>query len=337
MNADQMAALNLFANLFPLWVLLGGTVALFYPSAFTWFRGQSIVFGLSIIMLGMGMTLSVDDFRRVLKAPRAIVAGFLAHYLIMPFLGWALAHGFGLEPAFAVGLILVACCPSGTASNVVNYLARSDVALAVLVTMCSTFGAVLMTPLLTKWLAGSYVRVDAWSLFLDTVQIVLVPVLLGLSLHHLLPKLVKVVLPVAPSIAVLVIALICSSIIGQNASKIRTSGVTLLTAVCLLHSGGFVLGYLLARLLGYSRLVSRTLSVEVGMQNSGLGVALAQHNFPAMLAAPVPCAISATVHSVLGSVLAGWWRLRPIAQPDDENRAACLRDVTGQTDLSRVH
>lgn len=305
-------ALVLFANLFPVWVLLGGIISLFIPSAFAWFRGPAIVWGLSVIMLGMGITLSVDDFKRVLKTPRAIAIGFIAHYLIMPFLGWFLARLLKLDTPFAVGLILVACCPSGTASNVVNYLAKSDVALAVLVTMVSTLGAIVMTPLLTQWLAGSYVKVEGWKLFLDTVKIVLAPVLLGLALHHLFPKLVDRVLPVAPSISVITISLICASVIGQNAENIKKSGGRLLIAVLLLHSGGFFLGYIASRLLGYDQIISRTLSVEVGMQNSGLGVALAQNNFPQLPTAPVPCAISATFHSVIGSLLAGIWRLTPI-------------------------
>ena len=303
-----------FANLFPVWVVLCGVGAMLQPSLFTWFRGQAIVWGLAIIMLGMGITLSIQDFHRVLLMPRTIAIGFLAQFTIMPFLGWALAHLLRLETPLAVGLILVACCPSGTASNVVNFLARTDVPLSVLMTMCTTFGAVFMTPLLTKWLAGSYVTVDAGKLFLDTVQIVLAPVLLGLALHHLFPRAVKRVVVVAPAVSVAAIVLICATIIGQNAAKIREAGGALLVAVFLLHAGGFFLGYVFSRLLGYDKIISRTISVEVGMQNSGLGVALAQKNFPLLPTAPVPCAISATVHSVLGSLLAGIWRLRPVTR-----------------------
>src|SRR6185437_10146698 len=207
--------LNLFTNLFPLWVFLGGIGALIHPPWFTWFRGNAIVWGLAVIMLGMGITLSVDDFKRVLKMPRAVAAGFIAHYLIMPFLGWSIAHLLKLETPFAVGLILVACCPCGTASNVVNYIARSDVALSVLMTMCSTFGAVLLTPLLTKWLAGQYVPVDAFGLFVSTVEIVLAPVIIGVILNRYFPRAVKFVLPVSPLISVITIALICASIIGS--------------------------------------------------------------------------------------------------------------------------
>jgi BASS family bile acid:Na+ symporter len=302
--------LSLLTNLFPVWVLLGGILALLHPPLFTWFRGNAIVWGLAVIMLGMGMTLSVRDFERALKRPRAVAAGFAAQYLIMPLLGWAIAHALRLETAYAVGLILVSCCPGGTASNVVSYIARADVALSVLMTSASTFGAIFLTPLLTKWLAGTYVPVDAWKLFLDTVQIVLLPVLIGLTLHHATPRLVRAVLPVAPLVSVLAIVLIVSSIIGQKAGQVKDSGSVLLLAVGLLHAGGFFLGYLFSKLLGYDKIVNRTISIEVGMQNSGLGAALAQSNFPQLPLAPVPCAISAVFHSVLGSILAGVWRTR---------------------------
>jgi BASS family bile acid:Na+ symporter len=146
--------LGLATNLFPVWVLIGGVLAPVHPSWFAWFSGEFITWGLAVIMLGMGITLSVDDFKRVLKMPRAVGIGVFAHYTIMPFLGWSIAHLLRLETFLAVGLILVSCCPCGTASNVVNYIARSNVALSVLMTMCSTLGAVVMTPLLTKWLAG---------------------------------------------------------------------------------------------------------------------------------------------------------------------------------------
>ena len=213
--------LVLATNLFPVWVLLGGALALAHPAWFTWFSGGFITWGLAVIMLGMGITLSVDDFKRVLKMPRAVGIGFAAHYAIMPFLGWSIAHLLKLETQFAVGLILVSCCPSGTASNVVNYLARSNVALAVLVTMCSTLGAIVMTPLLTKWLAGQYVPVDALGLFLSTLQIVLAPVVIGVALNRYAPRFVKFVMPVSPLVSVLAITLICASIIGENRGKIR--------------------------------------------------------------------------------------------------------------------
>ncbi len=308
-------AIALLTNLFPVWVLLGGALALVQPAWFTWFSGGFITWGLAVIMLGMGITLSVDDCRRVLRMPRAVGIGFLAQYLIMPFLGWSIAHLLKLETAFAVGLILVSCCPGGTASNVVNYLARSNVALSVLMTMCSTMGAIVLTPLLTKWLAGEYVPVDALGLFLSTLQIVLAPVVLGVALNRFLPRFVKFALPAAPLISVLAIVLICASIIGSSADKFKQSGGVLVLAVFLLHTGGFGLGYLFSRLLCCDELTSRTISVEVGMQNSGLGAALARAHFTALPLAALPCALSATFHSVIGSILAGIWRLRPVAPP----------------------
>ena len=301
---------SFLANIFPVWVVAASTLALFQPSLFVWFDNDFIVGGLGVVMLGMGITLSFDDFRNVLKMPGTIAAGFVAQYLIMPFLGWAIAHLLHLPPPYAVGLILVACCPGGTASNVVTYIAKAHVPLSVLMTMCSTFGAIFMTPLLTKFLAGTYVPVNAWALFVSTVQVVLLPLLAGLLLHQFFPRAVRAILPVAPLIAVVTVALICASIIGQSAEDIKKTGGQLLAAVVLLHSGGFALGYLFAKLLGYHEQIRRTISIEVGMQNSGLGVVLAKKHFINPLT-PVPCAVSAVVHSVIGSILAGIWRLIP--------------------------
>src|ERR1043165_3039287 len=177
--------LNLLTNAFPVWVVLVGIAALIHPPLFTWFSNKWITWGLAVIMLGMGITLSLDDFKGVMKMPRAVAVGYLAQYLIMPFLGWAVARGLKLPTAYAVGVILVGCCPGGTASNVVTYLARANVALSVLMTMCSTFGAILMTPLLTKWLAGTLVPVPAWGLFLSTGQGVAAPLVVGPGLHPL--------------------------------------------------------------------------------------------------------------------------------------------------------
>lgn len=300
--------LERLANAFPVWVLVACGLALVEPRLFTWFRGEAIVVGLAVIMLGMGITLSIDDFARVATRPATVAAGFLAQFVIMPTAGWLVATLLGLETPFAVGLILVACCPGGTASNVVTYIARADVALSVLMTTCTTLGAVVLTPLLTKLLAGRLVEVDAWGLFLSTLQVVVLPVAAGVAINRFLPRVVRTVMPVAPLVSVITIALVCASIIGQNAAAVRSSGPQLLLAVVLLHAIGFGVGYLFARLLGYERIVARTISIEVGMQNSGLGVVLAQKHFPAEPLTAVPCAISSVVHSVIGSLLAGWWR-----------------------------
>jgi BASS family bile acid:Na+ symporter len=300
--------LERLANAFPVWVLVACGLALVEPRLFTWFRGDAIVIGLAVIMLGMGITLSIDDFARVATRPATVAAGFLAQFLIMPTAGWLVATTLGLDTPFAVGLILVACCPGGTASNVVTYIARADVALSVLMTTCTTLGAVVLTPLLTKLLAGRLVEVDAWGLFFSTLQVVVLPVAAGVAINRFLPRVVQAVMPVAPLVSVITIALVCASVIGQNAAAVLGSGPTLLLAVVLLHAIGFGVGYCFARLWGYDRIVARTISIEVGMQNSGLGVVLAQKHFPAEPLTAVPCAISSVVHAVIGSLLAGWWR-----------------------------
>jgi BASS family bile acid:Na+ symporter len=256
----------------------------------------------------MGLTLNVADFAAVLRLPGAVAVGFAAQYTIMPLLGWSVGKMLALPAPFAVGLILVACCPGGTASNVVTYLARGNVALSVIMTMCSTLAAVVMTPLLTGWLAGAYVPVDAWGIFLTTAQVVLAPVLAGLLLHHQAPRLAGFILPAGPIMSVLVISLIVGSIIGQNASAIFAHGGQLLLAVTLLHSGGFFLGYVVGRLFGFDLGVARTISIEVGMQNSGLGAVLAKTRFAAEPLTAVPSALSSVCHSLLGSLLAAWWR-----------------------------
>lgn len=297
-----------FTNLFPVWVLLAGALALFYPKIFSWFRGEMIVWGLAVIMLGMGITLKVDDFKNILHMPKAVAAGFIGQYSIMPAAGWSIAHLLNLDSPFAVGLILVSCCPGGTASNVVTYLARGNVALSVVMTTCSTCAAVLMTPLLTKFLAGTYVPVDAFGLFWSTFKVVIIPIVIGVGLNSYSPKIVNSILPIAPPVAVAAIVMICASIIGQNAAAVKHSALRLLFAVFLLHASGFWLGYYFSKLLGFDTKVNRTISIEVGMQNSGLGVVLAQSHFANPLTA-VPCAISATMHSIIGSILAGIWRL----------------------------
>ena len=175
--------------------------------------------------------------------------------------------------------------------------------------MCSTFAAVFMTPLLTSWLAGTLVQVDAWGLFLSTFQVVVLPVVLGVWLNRRAPRAVARAQSVLPLLSVVVIALICASVIGGSAAAIRAAAGPLLAAVFTLHAGGFALGYAFARVLGFDVAAVRTISIEVGMQNSGLGVVLARKHFADPLTA-VPCAISSVFHSVIGSVLAGWWRWR---------------------------
>ncbi len=308
LHRDLVAA---FVRLFPLWVTLGGVAALIYPPAFDWFLEYGLITpGLQIIMLGMGLTLELSDFSRVFRSPAPILWGVLLQYTVMPLLGWGVGYLFQLPTAFAVGLVLVCCCPGGTASNVIAYLAKADVALSVSMTAFSTMLAAACTPLLTTWIVGSRVDVDGWALFLSTAKVVLLPVALGLFMRRYVPRLTQRLLPVAPAAAVLMIVLIVSAILGARKDAVLESGLQLLGAVVTAHAFGFFLGYLFGGLSAGFGTVARTTSIEVGMQNSGLGAVLAQAHFANPLTA-IPSAISAITHCIIGSALAAFWSRRP--------------------------
>ncbi len=307
--------LQLFTNGFALWVTLGAVLAWIRPDLFTWFKPY-IGPGLGVIMLGMGITLSFKDFKEIFKRPGAIGVGVGAQFIIMPLLGWSLATAFKLERDLAVGLILVSCCPGGTASNVIAFLGRANLPLSVLMTMCSTFMAIFLTPLLTDTLASHYMEISATQMLLTTVQIVLIPIVVGILLNQYFPNKVRAAKDAAPLVSVIVIVLIVSCIIGLNQKQIQSAGASLFIAVLLLHLGGFVLGYLLVKLLGYPEDYRRTVSIEVGMQNSGLGTKLATD---ISVTAAAPCAISAVYHCIIGSFLAAYWRRKvPVPSPEKE-------------------
>jgi bile acid:Na+ symporter, BASS family len=318
--------LRTITNNFAALTVLGVACAWFFPPAFTWMTdgrialaGQPLLsLALGVIMLAMGLTLTFDDYRSLAAMPRALIAGVVLQFTIMPLSGFVIARGLGLEPGLAVGLILVACCPGGTASNIVTYIARGHVALSVAMTMASTLVAVILTPLLTGWLAGAYVEIDRWNLLIQMVSVVLVPVVLGTLLNRLFPRAAQAVSAVLPLIAIVLVILIVGGIVGGAKAQIAEHAGVLLLATFLLHAVGFALGYVLARVLGLGEIAARTISIEVGMQNSGLGSGLAKTPaFAAQFAditqaalAPVPAAISAVWHVLIGSVLAGWWRRR---------------------------
>ena len=299
--------INLLTNAFPLWIILGSAIALIEPSIFTWFSGPFITYGLGIIMLGMGLTLKTDDFKLVMKSPKWVLTGAILQFTVMPLLGWGLGYLFKLPLPFVVGLIIVSSCPGGTASNVISYLAKANVALSVTMTAVSTLFAIILTPLLTTYLIGDKIEVSAFQLFLGTIKVVLVPVLLGVLMNKYLPKFTDKILPVAPLVAVIAIVLIVASIIGQGKEEILNSGFKLIGAIISLHLSGFVIGYGVSRIFIKNIEVNRTISIEVGMQNSGLGAYLAKANF-ANPAIAIPSAISSATHSIIGSIAAGIWR-----------------------------
>ena len=306
------------ANLFPLWVLSGAGLALWKPETATWFQPDWIPYFLGLIMLSMGLTLNVQDFSRVLKMPKAVLLGVALQYTLMPGLGYLLARTFNLPIDFVIGLVLVACCPGGAASNVVCFIAKTHVALSVSLTTCSTLLAVLLTPFLTTWwvesismeLTGLAIEVDTLGLLLKTLKVVILPVLIGVLLNHYFHRQVKTIEAYTPFIAVLSIVFIVDFILAAKKSAILEMGPELIYAVLLLHLCGFLLGYVLSRLFRFSERDAQTVSIEVGMQNSGLATELARNNFSSYGLATVPGAISALTHCILGSITAGLCRWR---------------------------
>ncbi|XP_050370015.1 probable sodium/metabolite cotransporter BASS1, chloroplastic [Argentina anserina] len=301
------AASEAISNAFPVWVALGCLLGLLSPSSFNWVTPKFNFFGLTLTMLGMGMTLTLNDLRDALAMPKELISGFVLQYSVMPLSGYFVSKLLNLPSHYAAGLILVACCPGGTASNIVTYIARGNVALSVLMTATSTVSAVIMTPFLTAKLAGQYVAVDAAGMLFSTLQVVLLPVIAGAFLNQYFQGLVRFVSPLMPPIAVATVGILCGNAIAQSSSAILTSGLQVVLASSLLHASGFFFGYMLARLLRLDVASSRTISIEVGMQNSVLGVVLATQHFGNPLTA-VPCAVSSVCHSIIGSALAGIWR-----------------------------
>lgn len=297
-----------------MWIVLGCLWAWWQPDAWVWFQPY-IAIGLGVIMLGMGLTLRLCDFSEVFRMPRIIAIGVLAQFIIMPLSAFFWAKVLDLEASLAIGLILVGACPGGTASNVITYLARANVALSVLLTMCSTFAAVVLTPLLTEWLAGAYVPVDGWGLFRSMVLVVLIPLIAGLLINTALDRLQQhkrhtvraAINAIGPIVSVAVIVLVVGSIVAGNKVAIGQVGPTLFASIFLFHATGFALGYVVMKWLGYGKVECRTVSIEVGMQNSGLGASLAKTHFADMAMAPVPAAISAVFHCLIGSAAAGVW------------------------------
>lgn len=320
-SAEERNA-RIAVTIFPLLVLGGGAIALFMPTAFTGLA-PAINPLLGVIMFGMGLTLTPPDFAIIAKRPIPVVIGVVAQYLVMPLLGLLVALVLGLPAALAAGVILVGCCPGGTASNVVSYLAKGDVALSVAMTTVSTLLAPILTPLLTLWLAGQYLPVDAGSMAWSIVQIVLIPVALGLAARLFLPRLVAAALPVLPWISVLAITLVVMAVVGLSAEAIFSAGLLVLLAV-IIHNGlGYALGYTAARLFKLPIPSRRTTAIEVGMQNSGLAAGLARTHMTPESA--LPAAIFSVWHNVSGALLAAYWRRRsPVLQNESASATGVL-------------
>ena len=294
-------------QLFPFWAIIISLLAWQYPELFrsyeTW-----IVPLLSVVMFGMGLTLHLSDFSYVLQMPRLIFAGIALQYTIMPLTAVVLSDLMELDPVLTAGMILVGTCPGGTASNVICYLARGNVALSITLTAVSTFLAVILTPALTAELVSKTIDVPVLDMLLSILYMVIIPVSAGVLLNHVVGKILQPVRLVFPLLSVIAIVFIIAIIVSLNAQQVHQIGATVLIAVMLHNSAGLFLGYFTSRLLGYSPTECRTLAIEVGMQNSGLAVALAIKYFTATAA--LPGAIFSIWHNLSGSILAGFWSSR---------------------------
>ena len=291
---------------FALWVLLAAAAAFFWPEGFRWI-GPWITWLLGIVMFGMGVTLTLGDFKEVLRHPKAVLIGVVAQFVIMPGLAYALSRGLNLPPEVAVGVILVGCCPGGTASNVMTYLARGNTALSVACTSVSTLLAPLLTPAIFYLLASQWIDIDAGNMFISVLKVVLFPIVLGLVVRALLGQRVSAVTPFTPLISVIAIVAIVAAVVAASKARIVDTGL-LIFAVVVLHNGlGYLLGYWAARLAGLNHADNKAIAIEVGMQNSGLGAALAALHFKANPVAAVPSAIFSFWHNISGPLLATWW------------------------------
>ena len=293
-----------FTRLFPVWALSGVLLAILVPAWLVPLQA-AIVPLLGLVMFGMGVTLTTGNFLTILQRPLPVLLGLLLQFLLMPFAGWLLAMLLDLSPQLLVGLVLLGSCPGGTASNVICYLARGDVALSITLTAVSTLVAVLATPLLTLAYAGEAVPVPVADMLMSILRIIILPVSLGVLLNHFFHRRLAAARHAFPVVSVLAIVVIISIIVALNQAQLARLAPAIMLAVLLHNAIGLLGGYWLPRWLGRDRRECRTLAIEVGMQNSGLAVALAVKYFSA--AAALPGALFSIWHNLSGSFLAAHW------------------------------
>ena len=281
-------------------VLLVACVALWAPASFAWIDAWYINPMLGIIMFGMGLTLSPSDFRIVLSRPKDILIGCLAQFTVMPLLAWALTWAFSLPKELALGVILVGCCPGGTASNVITYLAKGDLALSVGMTATSTLLAPILTPLLVWLMAGTMVEVDTVGMLLSIVYVVIAPIVVGLLCQRFLPRITASLVPFSS----VVIAIVVGIIVAHNADRLLVGGLLVIVVVMIHNVLGLTTGFLIGRALHLPKHKSVAISIEVGMQNSGLASSLATLHFAAYPLATIPGAIFSVWHNISGALVA---------------------------------
>lgn len=300
---------NFVQKTFALWVLLFAGLAMLSPTSFIWLKSY-IPWMLGIIMFGMGMTMTVNDFKGVLHSPKAVGIGVAAQFIVMPGLAFLLCKLFNLAPEIAIGVILVGCCPGGTASNVITYMAKGNTALSVACTSVSTLLAPLLTPAIFYLLASQWIEINALSMLSSILQVVLLPIVLGLIARAILKQNIEYYMPVMPLISVVAIVAIVAAIIAGSKGQILESGLLIL-GVVILHNGlGYLIGFWASRLFKLPYADSKAVAIEVGMQNSGLGVALAAVHFAASPITALPSAIFSLWHNISGPALATYWASR---------------------------
>ena len=285
-------------------VLLSAIVALTFPELVSQVKPTVINPLLGVIMFGMGLTLRADDFRIVFSRPKDVVIGCLAQFTVMPLLAWLLARVFALDEALTVGVVLVGCCPGGTASNVITYLAKGDLALSVGMTGVSTLLAPVLTPLLVLLLAGKTVDVDVVGMLLSILWVVILPIVAGLIVKRLWPRQTTAATAYLPALSSLAICAIVLIVIAANAQKLLSSGLVVMLVVMLHNVGGLAIGYVVGTVLGMSAAKRKAVSIEVGMQNSGLASSLATLHFAAYPMATIPGAIFSVWHNLSGAIVA---------------------------------
>ena len=297
-----------FGRYMGLIVLAVAALSLFVPASTLWIQTSWVNYLLMIVMFGMGLTLKPSDFKVVFLRPRDIIIGVLAQFTIMPLLALGLGRLFCLDTALLAGVILVGTCPGGTSSNVMTYLGKGDVALSVGMTAVNTMLAPFLTPLITGLLLGTTVHVDILSMFLSIIKVVIIPIAGGFLINHLFGKYTQRAVAALPLVSVLAITMIVGAVVSHNAEKILSTGLVIFVVVILHNAGGYGLGFLLGLLLKMPMPKKKALSIEIGMQNSGLATSLAGTAFPGLAMATVPGAIFSVWHNISGALLAAVYR-----------------------------
>lgn len=296
-------------------VVGAAALALWQPQTCNWIKTGAVNYLLGVVMFGMGLTLKAEDFKIVFSRPKEVIIGFLAQFALMPLIAYVLIKVFALNPELAVGVILVGTCPGGTASNVITYMAKGDVALSVGMTIVSTIFAPFLTPLFTQIYIGEMVDVNILDMFFSIVKVVLIPIILGLLVNKFFGNFTQKIVKLLPAVSTLAIATIVAAVVSASSEKLLNALNTsaLIIVVVILHNlCGFAAGYAVGKLLKLQDPKCRALSIEVGMQNSGLAAGLAAAHFAQYPLATIPGAVFSTWHNISGAVYAAWLRRKDV-------------------------